>query len=232
MSISVADVAKMIDHSLLKPTVTDADVELGCALARKYDVASVCVKPVHVQLACRELVGSNVVVSAVCGFPHGNSLTAIKAMEAQRAMAEGATEIDTVVNIGAVLSEDWQVVEADIRAMTETVHAGGGLIKVIFENCYLEDSHKIRLCRICDAANVDWVKTSTGFGAREGRFYGATDHDLQLMRANVSERVQLKAAGGVRTLERLLEVRELGCTRAGATATEAIMLEALRTLPK
>ena len=232
MSISVTDVAKMIDHSLLKPTVTNFDVETGCALARKYDVASVCVKPVHAQLAWGMLAGSRVVVSAVCGFPHGNSLTAIKVMEVQQAMAEGATEIDTVVNIGAVLSDDWQVVEADVKAVTEAVHAGGGLIKVIFENCYLEDRHKIRLCHICDAANVDWLKTSTGFGTREGRFYGATDHDLRLMRANVSERIQLKAAGGVRTLERLLEVRDLGCTRAGATATEAIMLEALRTLPR
>ena len=231
MIASVSDVTKMIDHSLLKPTVTKTDVETGCALARKYGVASVCAKPVHVQLAQSMLEGSDVAVSAVCGFPHGNSLTTIKVMEARQAVAEGATEIDMVVNIGAVLSEDWLVVEADIRAMTEEIHRCGGLIKVIFENCYLEDEHKIRLCRICDAINVDWVKTSTGFGAREGRFYGATDHDLRLMRANVSERVQVKAAGGVRTLKRLLEMRSLGCTRVGATATEVIMLEALRTLP-
>lgn len=230
MTLSPNDVAKMIDHSLLNPTITDSDVRAGCALARKYGVASACVKPVHVTLAKRLLNSSDVAVGTVCGFPHGNSTTAVKVEEAHHALAQGATEIDMVVNIGAVLSGEWEAVETDIQAVTETVHGGNGRIKVIFENCYLEDDHKRQLCRICDSVNVDWVKTSTGFGQREGVFYGATDHDLRLMRESVSGRVQVKAAGGVKTLKRLLEVRELGCTRVGVTSTEAIMEEALRSL--
>lgn len=229
--LSTPEIAKMIDHSLLKPTITSGDVEAGCELAKRYCVAAVCVKPVHVALARSLLQDTDVAISAVCGFPHGNSLTEVKAEEGWRAMAQGATEIDAVVNIGAVLSEDWQTVEADIRALTETVHQGGARIKVIFENCYLEDEHKRRLCRICDSAGVDWVKTSTGFGQRDGVYYGATDDDLRLMRKHTSSRVQLKAAGGIRSLQRLLEVRELGCSRVGATATETIMEEALRSLP-
>lgn len=226
MPITPNDIAQMIDHSLLGPTVNDTDVEIGCEIALRYPVASVCVKPYHVALATRYLSGTNVAVGTVCSFPHGNSLTAIKRQEALQAIDEGAVEIDMVVNIGAVLSEDWGLVEKDIGAVTELVHAHRGLIKVIFENCYLEDFHKVKLCQICDAVEADWVKTSTGFGSREGRFYGATDQDLKLMRQNVSDRVQLKAAGGVKNLQRLLEVRDLGCTRVGATATVAIMQEA------
>ena len=231
MNLLARDVAKMIDHSLLRPTIANHEVEAGCALALNYRVASVCVKPAHVELARSLLGGSDVMVGTVCSFPHGNSLTAVKIEEALQALAQGAREIDMVVNIGAVLSEDWLLVETDIGAMTETIHKYGGLIKIIFENCYLEDQHKLELCRICDVVGVDWVKTSTGFGQRDGRFYGATDSDLTLMRQNVSERVQVKAAGGIRTLKRLLEVRNLGCSRVGATATEAMMQEALSTLP-
>lgn len=226
------EVAKMIDHSLLRPTITDGDVRAGCELAARYLVASVCVKPAHVQLACGLLAGIDVLVGTVVGFPHGGSTTATKVAEAEEALEKGATEIDMVVNIGAVLSGDWDLVGGEIEALCQAVHRRDGYLKVIFENCYLEEEQKIRLCRICDAAGVDWVKTSTGFGQREGRFYGATDADLRLMRAHVSSRVQVKAAGGVRDLDRLLEVRALGCSRVGATATEAIMEAARASLPE
>ena len=230
MTISSNDVAQMIDHSLLHPTVSNQQLENGCQIARKYKVASVCVKPHHVALAAHYLNGSNVAVGTVCGFPHGNSLTAVKNKEAREAICQGASEIDMVVNIGAVLSEEWELIKKEISILTESVHEQNGLIKVIFENCYLEDFHKIELCRICDNIGVDWIKTSTGFGQKEGRFYGATDDDLILMRSHITKKVQLKAAGGIKNLDRLLEVRALGCTRVGATATETIMNEAIRTL--
>jgi deoxyribose-phosphate aldolase len=225
------EVAKMIDHSLLRPTITDGDVQAGCELAGRYLVASVCVKPAHVKMASGLLAGVGVLVGSVVGFPHGGSTTPIKMAEAADAVDSGATEIDMVVNIGAVLSGAWDLVAAEIEAICEAIHSRDGYLKVIFENCYLEDEQKIHLCRICDTAGMDWVKTSTGFGQREGCFYGATDADLRLMRAHVSPRVQVKAAGGVRDLSRLLEVRAVGCSRVGATSTEAIMEEAQASLP-
>jgi deoxyribose-phosphate aldolase len=212
------DIAKMIDHSLLQPVLTDAELEAGCRLARDYNVASVCIKPYSVAQAARLLAGSTVAVGTTVGFPHGGHVTAIKVAEAERAMDDGAVELDMVVNIGKVLSRDWSFVAADIRAVVETAHRRRALVKVIFENCFLANEHKEQLCRICGEVGADFVKTSTGYGAT-----GATDDDLRLMRRCSPPRVQVKAAGGVRTFDRLLEVRALGVTRVGATASKAIL---------
>jgi deoxyribose-phosphate aldolase len=220
-----ADFAKMLDHSLLQPTLTDADLEQGCLLAREYDVASVCIKPYAVARAAELLDGSTVAVGTTVGFPHGGHRTAIKVAEAQAAMADGALELDMVVNIGKVLGRDWQFVAEDIRAVVEAAHRGDAIVKVIFENSFLADEHKEQLCRICGEVGADFVKTSTGYGAT-----GATDEDLRLMRRCSPPRVQVKAAGGVRTFERLRAVRELGVTRVGATATRAILDECKKWL--
>jgi deoxyribose-phosphate aldolase len=215
-----AELAGMIDHSLLQPTLTDADLEAGCRVAREYEVASVCIKPYAVRQAAQWLLGSPVVVGTVIGFPHGGHVTAIKAAEADRAIADGARELDMVVNIGKVLSGDWDYVIQDIRAVVELAHNRLAKVKVIFENCFLKDEHKERLCRICGELRADWVKTSTGYGET-----GATDHDLRLMRRCSPPHVQVKAAGGVRTFDRLLQVRAIGVTRVGATASKAILDE-------
>lgn len=213
-------IAKMIDHSLLKQTMTDADLEAGCRLAREYDVASVCIKPYAVAAAAEWLAGSDVKVGTTIGFPHGGHTTSIKVAEAERAIEDGAVELDMVVNIGKVLSEDWDFVRQDIGAVIETAHKRQAIVKVIFENCFLEDRHKERLCEICGELRADFVKTSTGFG--EG---GATKEDVALMRRCSPPDVQVKAAGGIRTLDRLLEMRALGATRIGATATKTILDE-------
>jgi len=218
---SFAELAKMFDHSLLQPVLTDAELERGCLLAREYNVASVCIKPYAVKLAAKLLAGSTVQASTTIGFPHGGHLTKVKVYEAELAMADGATELDMVVNIGKVLSDEWNAVASDIAAVVETAHAGGAKVKVIFENAYLQDRHKIELCRICGEVRADWVKTSTGYAET-----GATIEDLTLMRKHSPAWVQVKAAGGVRTLEKLLQVREIGVTRVGATATKAILDEA------
>jgi deoxyribose-phosphate aldolase len=219
--ITYAAVARMIDHSLLQQTLTDADLEQGCRLARDYAVASVCIKPYAVRQAAVWLAGSTVAVGTTVGFPHGGHTTAIKVAEARQALADGASELDMVVNIGKVLGKDWRYVADDIRAVVEVAHARRALVKVIFENCFLTDEHKEQLCRICGEVGADFVKTSTGYGAA-----GATDEDLRLMRRCSPPHVQVKAAGGVRTFERLLAVRALGVTRVGATATKAILDEA------
>ncbi|HKI34495.1 MAG TPA: deoxyribose-phosphate aldolase [Gemmataceae bacterium] len=218
--LTCAAVAKMIDHSLLQPTLTDADLEQGCWLAREHEVASVCIKPYAVQVAAGILAGSGVAVGTTVGFPHGGHLTAIKVDEAERAMDDGANELDMVVNIGKVLSRNWDYVAADIGAVVAAAHRRRALVKVIFENSFLVDEHKEALCHICGEMGADFVKTSTGYGE-----WGATDHDLQLMRRCSPPQVQVKAAGGVRTLDRLLAVRALGVTRVGATATKAILDE-------
>jgi deoxyribose-phosphate aldolase len=215
-----AEIAKMMDHSLLQQILTDVDLEAGCRLAREYNVASVCIKPYGVKLAASILDGSTVAVGTTVGFPHGGHVTAIKVAEAQAAMADGARELDMVVNIGKVLGKDWSYVADDIRRVVEAAHRGGALVKVIFENCFLKDEHKEQLCRICGEVGADFVKTSTGYG--DG---GATDDDLRLMRRCSPLRVQVKAAGGVRTYDRLLAVRAIGVTRVGATATKAILDE-------
>ncbi|WP_247232719.1 deoxyribose-phosphate aldolase [Telluribacter sp. SYSU D00476] len=231
MSI-INELAKMIDHSLLHPTMTDADLKQGCDIARQYEVASVCIKPYAVAAAAQWLAGSDVLVGTVIGFPHGNSLVSIKVAEALQACRDGATEIDMVVNIGKVLQEDWDYVRQEIKAVTDACHAEGAIVKVIFENDYLpNDTYKIRLCEICSEVGADFVKTSTGYGFMKGgdgkySYEGATEHDLKLMRQHSASQVQVKAAGGVRTLDDLLKVREWGVTRIGATATIAIIEEA------
>jgi deoxyribose-phosphate aldolase len=214
------DIAGMIDHSLLQPTLTEEQLEAGCRLALDYKVASVCILPYSLKRAAEILAGSTVQPSTTIGFPHGGHSTAIKAAEAERALADGGTELDMVVNISKVLSGDWGYVERDIKAVLEPTHAGRMKLKVIFENCYLEDPQKIRLCQICGELGVDWVKTSTGYGTG-----GATDEDLILMRKHSPDHVQVKAAGGVRNLDQLLRVRELGCTRSGASRTRDILDE-------
>jgi deoxyribose-phosphate aldolase len=215
---TLGELAKMFDHSLLQPTLTDAELDRGFQVARDYQVASVCVKPYAVSRAAIALKGSGVFVGTVIGFPHGGHLSKIKTSEAEAAIADGAVELDMVVNIGKVLSGDWGYVREDIAAVIEPAHRAGAKVKVIFENCFLQDEHKIELCRICGEVRADWVKTSTGYGDS-----GATDHDLTLMRKYSPAHVQVKAAGGVRTFDRVLAVRALGVTRIGATATKAIL---------
>lgn len=220
MKLTYEQVAKVIDHSLLRPELTEAEVVAGCELAKQYHVATVCVKPCHVSLAAYLLAESDVLVSTVIGFPHGGSTTAVKVFEAHDAIDRGARELDMVLNIGELRSGNLETVRADIQAVVEIAHANDVRVKVIFENAYLTDEQKITACQLSEHAGADWVKTSTGFAPS-----GATIADLKLMRANVSPRVQVKAAGGVRTLDALLEVMEAGCTRSGATATAAMLDE-------
>jgi deoxyribose-phosphate aldolase len=227
----VHELAKMIDHSLLHPTMTDKDLREGCALALQYDTASVCIKPYAVREAAEWLKGSNVLVGTVIGFPHGNSTTAIKVAECRQACLDGAVEIDMVVNIGKVLGGNWSYVKDEIAAINAEALSHGAIVKVIFENDFLEDSHKIRLCEICSEVPVAFVKTSTGYGFVKGpdgkhSTAGATLEDLLLMRKHSAPGVQVKAAGGVRSLDDMLRVREAGVTRVGATATVAILEEA------
>jgi deoxyribose-phosphate aldolase len=225
MNFSLADIAKMIDHSLLAPVLTDQELEAGCLLARQHKVASVCIKPYYLKRCAELLEGSGVLASTTIGFPHGGHATSIKAAETRRALADGGRELDMVVNIGKVLSGDWSYVRADIAAVVEATHAGGGIVKVIFENCYLKDDHKIRLCEICGEVKADFVKTSTGYGSG-----GATLDDLRLMRRHAPPHVAVKAAGGVRSFDQLLEVRAAGATRVGATRTADILDECRRRL--
>jgi deoxyribose-phosphate aldolase len=219
-TITYEQLAKVIDHSLLRPELTEDDVVAGCALAARYHTATVCVKPCHVRLAKEALKGSDVIVSTVVGFPHGSSLTAIKVAEAQQAILDGALELDMVMNIGQLRSGKVEYVREDIRLVCELAHAQGVKVKVILENAYLTDEQKVLACKLSEEAGADWVKTSTGFAPS-----GATLEDLRLMRRSVSPKVQVKAAGGVRTLQALLDVIDTGATRCGATATAAILDE-------
>ncbi len=225
MSYRYEDIAKMIDHSLLNPTLTVAELEAGCQLAVEYGVASVCIMPYYLRRCAELLRGSGVKPSTTIGFPHGGLATSIKRAEAVTALEDGAEELDMVVNISQVLSGNWGYVRDDIAAVIEPAHAAGQKVKVIFENCYLKDEHKIRLCEICTELNADWVKTSTGYGSG-----GATLEDLALMRRHCPERVQVKAAGGVRDFDTLLKVRELGVSRVGASRTADILDECRRRL--
>ena len=231
--VTLSALAKMIDHSLLHPTLTDEDVAQGCALAKKYQVATACIKPYCIPMVRNLLAGSGIGVCPVIAFPHGNSTTAIKVKEAEDAARSGGNEIDMVVNIGKVLSLDWSYVSAEIKTTNEAVVANRAILKVIFENDFLQDSHIIRLCEICSEHQVAFIKTSTGYGfvKQSNGMYaykGTTDHHLKLMRQHAAPHVQIKAAGGIRTLDDLLRVRDIGVSRVGATATEAILEEAKR----
>ena len=212
------DIAKMIDHSLLNPALTVPELEAGCELALRYDVASVCILPYYAARCAALLAGSTVQPSTTIGFPHGGHTTAVKLAEVEQALRDDATELDMVINISQARSGQWDYVEREIRALTQATHAAGAKIKVIFENTYHDDPAKIRLCQICGGIGVDWVKTSTGYAAS-----GATLADLQLMRRNSPPGVQVKAAGGIRTLDALLEVRALGVSRVGATRTAEML---------
>ena len=230
-TVTLRDLAKMIDHSLLHPTMTDEEIRKGCELARKYDVATACVKPYSIPLAKEILAGSDVAVCPVIGFPHGNSITKIKVAEAEAAARDGGTEIDMVINIGKAMGGDWNYVSAEIRAINDVVRANKAILKVIFENDYLTETRIIKLCEICSSLGVAFVKTSTGYGfvKQDSGMYsykGATVAHLKLMRQHCPPSVQIKAAGGVRTLDDLLLVRSLGVSRIGATATQAILEEA------
>lgn len=231
---AVREIAKMIDHSLLHPTMSDEQLQAGCELAKQFDTASVCIKPYAVKKAVEWLEGSDVLVGTVIGFPHGNSSTEIKIAECEQACEDGAVEIDMVVNVGKVLSEDWTFVKDEIAAIQTLCQKYGAALKVIFENDFLpEDRFKIKLCEICTEVGVAFVKTSTGYGFVKGSdgkysYAGATDHDLKLMRKHSGPEVQVKAAGAVRTLDDALRVKALGVTRIGASATQAIVEEAMR----
>jgi deoxyribose-phosphate aldolase len=228
-TITVKDIAKMIDHSLLHPTMDDRTLKEGIELAKKYDVASVCIKPYAVKMAADMLKGTDVLVCTVIGFPQGNSRIDVKVFETEKAIEDGATEIDMVVNIGKVLGEDWGYIDEEIKSVVAVTKKHHAALKVIFENDFLpEDKFKIRLCEICNKYDVEFVKTSTGYGfvkQADGsyNYLGATEHDLKLMRAYSKPSVQIKAAGGVRTLEDTLKVRSWGVTRIGATATASII---------
>lgn len=236
--MKIHDVAKMIDHSILHPTHTDEDLRKQCAVARKYGVASVCVKPYAVEMAKNLLEGSDVEVGCVIGFPHGNSALEVKVFETELACKQGATEMDMVINIGKALNGDWQYIENEIKTITETCHKYRAIVKVIFETDYITKTEdKIRLCEICTRVGADFVKTSTGYGyvkLPNGNFdyKGATVSDIELMRKHSGPKVEVKAAGGVRSLDDLLKMKAAGATRCGATATEAIMTEAEKRFGK
>jgi deoxyribose-phosphate aldolase len=225
MQYTYDQMAKLVDHSLLDPKLTDEGLEAGCRLARQYQVASVCIKPYFLARSVELLAGSGVEPSTTIGFPHGGHTTDIKRREAEEALDAGATELDMVVNIGKVLSGDWAFVTADIRAVVEAAHARRRIVKVIFENCYLDDGQKIRLCEVCGQVGADYVKTSTGYG--QG---GATIEDLRLMRKHAPAAVKVKAAGGVRSFDQLLDVWALGVSRVGASRTADMLDECRRRL--
>ena len=225
MDYTYEDIAKMIDHSLLNPTMTTEQFEKGCREAVDYNCATVCIMPYYLKRCSELLKGSTVKASTTVGFPHGGHTTVIKLAEALQALEDGGEELDMVVNISKVLSGDWDYVRQDIKAVLDIVHGREKKLKVIFENCYLKDEHKIKLCEICGDLGVDWVKTSTGYGSG-----GATIEDLKLMRAHSPARGQVNAAGGVRDLDKLLEVRPLGLPRVGASRTAGILDECKRRL--
>jgi deoxyribose-phosphate aldolase len=228
----VSDIAKMIDHSILHPIFTDDDLKKNCEIAEKYHVATVCVKPYHTRMAAEILKDSDVAVCAVIGFPHGNSTTEVKIAETLQVIKDGATEVDMVANIGKVLQGDWSYIDNEIKTINDTCLKNKAILKVIFETDFLSrDEDKIKLCEICSNRKVAFVKTSTGYGFvkdDDGKFsyVGATEHDLKLMRKYSAPEVQIKASGGIRNLDQILKVRELGVTRVGATATVAIIEEA------
>lgn len=226
------ELAKMIDHSILHPTMTDEDLKRECEVAVKYDVASVCVKPYAVPQAVELLKGTDVLVGCVIGFPSGNSAIEVKAFETEKACNDGAVEIDMVINIAKALQGDWDYIEEEIATVTNICHQNNAIVKVIFETDYVSDPEDIvKLCQICTKVHADYVKTSSGFGfvkGEDGRYSyrGATIPNLKLMKESVGRKVKVKAAGGVRTLDELIAVQDAGCSRCGATATISILEEA------
>lgn len=217
---SLEQVAKTIDHSILKPDFSYADVQAGAELALKFDTASYCIRPMDVAMAAKLLAGSTVNVCTVVGFPHGSTTTATKAFETQDAIDNGANEIDMVINVSALLSGDYDFVENDIKAVVQVAHAKGASVKVIFETCFLNDDQIIKACQLSESAGADYVKTSTGFGSE-----GATSHNVALMKKTVGDRLKVKSSGGVRTLDQLLDYMDLGVTRSGCSATAQVLEE-------
>ncbi len=229
----VKEISKMIDHSLLHPTLTKQEMIEGCKLAAKYDVASVCVKPYHVALSKEELKGTDVLICAVIGFPHGNSTLDIKLAETEQVIKDGATEVDMVVNLAEVMEENWDFLEKEIGAITELCHKNDAIIKVIFAVDLIEDKHIIKLCEVCSKVKADFVKTSTGYNfvkGDDGKYFyeGATDHRLELMRKHSAPEVQVKAAGGIRGLDAFIKVKEMGITRVGTGQTESVVKDAMK----
>lgn len=228
----------MIDHSILHPTMTDQDLIDGCKLALEYHTASVCVKPYGVKKAAELLAGSDVYVGCVIGFPHGNSSTEVKVFETETAIRDGAVEIDMVINIGKALGGDWDYVEEEVKTLAAVTKKHNAILKVIFENDFMpDDEHKIKLCEICSRAKADYVKTSSGYGFVKGTdgkysYQGATPHDVALMRKHSDPEIKVKAAGGVRTLDDMIKMADLGATRIGATATAALIGEAKKRFGK
>jgi deoxyribose-phosphate aldolase len=228
----VKELAKMIDHSILHPTMTDEDLKRECTVAAKYDVASVCVKPYAVKQAVEFLKGTDVLVGCVIGFPAGNSAMEVKVFEAEYACKDGAVEIDMVINIGKALGGDWDYIEREIAVVTNACHKNGAIVKVIFETDYVNRKEDIvKLCQICTKVGADYVKTSSGFGfvkqaSGDYNYTGATIENLKLMKASSGPKVKVKAAGGVRSLDELIAVQKAGCSRCGATATIQILEDA------
>jgi deoxyribose-phosphate aldolase len=229
---SVADIARMIDHSILHPTFTDDDLKKNCELAKKYHTATACVKPYHTTMAAELLHGSDVAVCAVIGFPHGNSTIGVKAAETLQVIGDGAREVDMVVNIGKVLQGDWNYIDSEVKTIQDTCAANSAIVKVIFETDYItRDKDKIKLCELCNKHKVAFVKTSTGYGfvkRNDGTYSyeGATEHNVRLMRTYCDPGIQIKAAGRIKNLDQVLRMRELGVTRIGATTTADILEEA------
>ena len=217
---TLEQVAKTIDHSILKPDFTYSDVEAGAALALKFNTASYCIRPMDVAAAAKALAGSTVNVCTVIGFPHGSSTSATKVFETNDAIANGATEIDMVLNVSALLSGDFEYVETDIRGVVEAAHSKGASVKVIFETAYLNDEQIIKACELTEAAGADYVKTSTGFASE-----GATTHNVALMKKTVGDRLKVKSSGGVRTLDQLIDYMDLGVSRSGCSATAQVLEE-------
>ena len=213
-------VARVIDHSLLHPAMTDGELEAGCRGAAGWDVATVCVKPHFTARARGLLAGSRVKAGTTVGFPHGGHAVAVKVAEAKVALGEGAQELDMVINIGKAKSGEWGYLEDEIARLAATAHEGGALLKVIFENCYLTGEEKRTLCRVSRKVGADFIKTSTGYGTG-----GATDEDLKLMLEEAGGAMGVKAAGGVRTYIHVARLMEMGVRRIGASQTETILAE-------
>lgn len=220
MEYTVTEIARMIDHSLLNPALTADQLERGIQIALKHEVASVCIVPFYLKRCSELLKGSGVKASTTIGFPHGGHATSIKIAETKQALADGGEELDVVVNISQVISGNWDYVRSEIAAITELIHSAHQKVKIIFENCYLNDTQKIRLCEICGELKTDWVKTSTGYGIS-----GANREDVKLMREHSPPFVQVKAAGGIRDLDAVLMFRELGASRIGCSRTAEILDE-------